>query len=82
MTAVNIRMDWLGIMTLQPKEVVMHTNLVDQVRSQSAVLVQKTSQEVRKHPVATAAVAVATVGLISYFAAQAVRSSHNGRSRP
>lgn len=59
----------------------MNTSLVDEVRSQSAALVQKTSQEVRKHPVASAAIAVAAVGLIGYFATQAVRSSHNGRSR-
>lgn len=81
LTVVNEQADRSGIMRLCPVEMPMNTSLVDQVRSQSAALVKNTSREVLKHPVASAAIAVAAVGLISYFAAQAVRSSHNGRSR-
>lgn len=80
LTAVNVSTVGPGIMIFQAKEILMNTSLLDQVRSQSAALVQTTSREVRKHPVASAAIAVAAVGLISYLASQAVRSSHNGRS--
>jgi hypothetical protein len=51
-----------------------------QIKEQSAALARKTGEEIRKHPIATAAIAVAAMGLISYLATQAWRATHNSRS--
>lgn len=58
----------------------MSHNFADQVRDQSMALAKRTGEEVRKHPIATAAVAVAALGLIGFVVAQTVKASHNGRS--
>ena len=50
----------------------------DQIMEQSVAIVRKANAEVRKHPLATAAIAVAAVGLIGYTIRQARRASHDG----
>ncbi len=57
----------------------MSHNFTDQVRDQSLALAKRTGEEVRKHPIATAAVAVAALGLIGFVVAQTVKATHNSR---
>lgn len=52
----------------------------DQIKEQSVAIVRKASNEARKHPLATAAIAVAAVGLVGYALRQARRASHDGRA--
>lgn len=54
--------------------------ITEQIKEQSAEFARRTGEEIRRHPVATAALAVTAVGIISYLATQALRASHNGRS--
>ncbi len=54
--------------------------IADQIKEQSAAIVRKVNDEARKHPLATAAIAVAAVGLIGYTFIEARRASHNGRA--
>lgn len=56
------------------------TTLTDQVRDQSLAIARKTGEEVRKHPLATAAVAVAAFSLIGYVVSQAMKPARNGHS--
>lgn len=52
----------------------------EQIKEQSVAIVRKASDEARKHPLATAAIVVAAVGLIGYTARLARRASHDGRA--
>lgn len=52
----------------------------EQIKEQSVAIVRKASDEARKHPLATAAIAVVAVGLIGYAVEQARRASHDGRA--
>lgn len=52
----------------------------DQIKEQYVAIVRKASNEARKHPLATAAIAVAAVGLVGYAFRQARRASHDGRA--
>lgn len=63
---------------IQPRSTGM--TITEQIKEQSAEFARRTGEEIRRHPVATAALAVTAVGIISYLATQALRTSHNGRS--
>lgn len=52
----------------------------EQIKEQSVAIVRKAGDEARKHPLATAAIAVVAVGLIGYAVEQARRASHDGRA--
>lgn len=42
------------------------SDLADKIKKQSEILAKKAGEEIREHPVATAAVAAAAVGLLGY----------------
>lgn len=58
----------------------MNHGFTDQIRDQSVAIAKRTGEEVRKHPLATAAIAVAALGLIGYVVSQSLKSTHNGRA--
>ena len=58
----------------------MNHTFTDEVRDQSLAIARKTGEEVRKHPIAAAAIAVAAFGLIGYVVSQTMKPARNGRS--
>lgn len=54
------------------------SDLAENIRKQSAALAKKAGEEVREHPVATAALAAAAVGLLGY----AVTHTRKGGRKP
>jgi ElaB/YqjD/DUF883 family membrane-anchored ribosome-binding protein len=59
------------------------SDLAEQIRKQSAELARKAGEEIREHPVATAAIAAAAVGLLGYAVTHTRRKDREApESRP
>lgn len=49
------------------------STLAEKIKKQSSALAKRAGEEIREHPIATAAIAAAAVGLLGYAASQAGR---------
>ncbi len=49
------------------------SKLADKIKAQSATISKTAGEEIREHPIATAAIAAAAVGLLGYAVTQAQR---------
>lgn len=56
------------------------SDLAENIRKQSAALAKKAGEEVREHPVATAALAAAAVGLLGYAVTHTRKSARKSKS--
>jgi ElaB/YqjD/DUF883 family membrane-anchored ribosome-binding protein len=56
------------------------SDLAENIRKQSAALAKKAGEEVREHPVATAALAAAAVGLLGYAVTHTRRGARKAKS--
>lgn len=56
------------------------SDLAENIRKQSAALAKRAGEEVREHPVATAALAAAAVGLLGYAVTHTRRGARKAKS--
>lgn len=56
------------------------SDLAEQIKKQSEVLAKKAGEEIREHPVATAAIAAAAVGLLGYAVTHTRHSANKAKT--